>query len=184
MADHEKDPLARLAGLADSVDETFASIQTRQGACMQCRAGCTDCCRARLTITHVEAAFFRRGLARLPEAERKDLAQRTRDKTRDMCPALDPEGRCQLYDSRPLICRSFGVPLRRRREVVLVNPIVIDACDLNFVDVPLETLPAEDVLDQTSLDTELAAINAEFCARHDLPTDERIGIAQILASLD
>jgi len=101
-----------------------------------------------------------------------------------MCPALDLEGRCQLYDSRPLICRSFGVPLRRRREVVLVNPPVIDVCDLNFVDVPLETLPPEDVLDQTSLDTELAAINAEFCECHDLPTDERIGIAQILASLD
>ena len=65
-----------------------------------------------------------------------------------------------------------------------MNPPVIDVCDLNFVDVPLETLPAEDVLDQTSLDAELAAIDAEFCARHDLRTDERIGIAQILASLD
>ncbi len=68
--------------------------------------------------------------------------------------------------------------------MVLVNPPVIDVCDLNFVDVPLETLPAEDVLDQTSLDAELVAIDAEFCARHDLRTDERIGIAQILASLD
>ena len=176
MAVREKDPLARLSVLADSVDETFASIQTRQGACMQCSAGCTDCCRARPSITHVERAFFRRGLARLSEAERKELAQRTRDKAREMCPALDPQGRCQLYDSRPLICRSFGVPLRRRHEVVLVNPPVIDVCDLNFVDVPLETLAPEDVLDQTSLDAELAAINAEFCARHDLPTDERIGI--------
>ena len=184
VAVHEKDPLARLADLADAVDENFARIQTRRGACMQCRAGCTDCCRARLSVTHVEEAFLRRGLARLSEAERKELARRARDKAREMCPALDAEGRCQLYDSRPLICRSFGVPLRRRREVVLVNPPVIDVCDLNFVDVPLEPLPAEDVLDQTSLDTELAAIDAEFCARHDLPTDGRIGLAEILASLD
>ncbi len=121
MAVHEKDPLARLSDLANAVDEDFAKIQARRGTCMQCRAGCTDCCRARLSVTHVEAAFFQSGLARLPDAERKELAQRARDKAREMCPALDPEGRCQLYDARPLICRSFGVPLPRRREVVLVK---------------------------------------------------------------
>lgn len=29
------------------------------------------------------------------------------------CPALDPEsGRCDLYDSRPMICRTYGPPVR------------------------------------------------------------------------
>jgi Fe-S-cluster containining protein len=28
------------------------------------------------------------------------------------CPALEPDDRCALYDSRPLACRSFGPPVR------------------------------------------------------------------------
>ena len=180
----EKDALAHLADLAGAVDEDFASIHARRGAFMECRVGCSDCCRARLSITRVEEAFFLLGLAGRPEAERKELARRARDKTREMCPALDQEGRCQLYDSRPLICRSCGVPLRHRYEVILVNPPVIDVCDLNFVDVTLESLSPEDVLEQTGLAAKLAAIDADFCAHHGFPMGERIDIVQILASLD
>lgn len=33
------------------------------------------------------------------------------------CPALDPEtGACDLYDSRPMICRTFGPPVRSGSE--------------------------------------------------------------------
>ena len=101
-----------------------------------------------------------------------------------MCPALDPHGRCQVYDSRPLICRSFGVPLRRRREVIVVNPPVIDVCDLNFVDTPVNTLGDADVLDQTSLEAAVSEIDADYCERHGFPLRERIPIAQILATPD
>lgn len=31
----------------------------------------------------------------------------------EVCPVLDPEtGRCELYDARPMTCRTFGPPLR------------------------------------------------------------------------
>ena len=177
-----KDPLSRLAELAAQVDREFAEIQHRQGAQMQCRSGCSACCRLRLSITRVEETSLRRGLASMPESVRDVLAGRTRDENREMCPALDPEGRCQLYAHRPLICRSFGVPQRRRREVVLVNPPVIDVCDLNFVGTRLHTLPAEDVLDQTSLDAAVAEIDYDYCESNDLPKGERVPIAHILAT--
>ncbi len=174
----------RLEELADTIDTDFAIIQARRGACMECKAGCSDCCRARLSITRVEEHLFRRGVARLSVHEQRELRRRAQDSEREMCPALDDEGRCQLYEWRPLICRSFGVPLRHRSEVVLVNPPVIDVCDLNFVDMPLTALPAADVLEQTELDGELKAIDDAYCERNDFPKGERVGIAQILASLD
>lgn len=65
-----------------------------------------------------------------------------------------------------------------------MNPPVINVCDLNFVDVTLESLSPEDVLEQTGLAAKLAAIDADFCAHHGFPMGERIGIVQILASLD
>ena len=184
MADPHGDSLAQLVELTERVDEDFAGIQARQAGCMQCRAGCTDCCRTRLYITRVEEALLRRGVARLSRTERQELAARARDPEQEMCPALDDDGRCQLYEWRPSICRSFGAPLRRRADVVLVNPPAIDVCDLNFIDVPLASLPAEDVLELTKLDRELEAIDDAYCEEHGHPKGERIGIAQVLASLD
>lgn len=184
MEDPDEHSLGPLTRLAHAVDEDFAGILARQGARIKCQAGCSDCCRARLSITRVEEALLRQEVARLSLAERKELARRARDPKREMCPALDAGGRCQLYDGRPLICRSFGAPLRHRAEVVLVNPPVIDACSLNFVDVPLRSLPVRDVIEQTQLDGKLEAIDDAYCDRNGYARRERIGIAQILASLD
>jgi Fe-S-cluster containining protein len=44
-----------------------------------------------------------------PEAEER-FAEFAND---DPCPALDPEtGLCDLYDTRPMTCRTFGPPVR------------------------------------------------------------------------
>lgn len=52
------------------------------------------------------------------------------------CPALDPRtGRCLLYASRPLSCRSFGLPIRCGGEV-------LPPCRLNLVGVPAAQLQA------------------------------------------
>jgi hypothetical protein len=184
MADAGEDPVASIAALAEAIDRDAAAIQRRQAASMQCRAGCSDCCRARLSITRVEAEFLRRGLERAPRATRRKLASRTREAGREMCPALDPRGRCDVYSHRPLICRSYGVPLRHRREVALVNPPVLDVCDLNFVGTPLACLPPEDAIDQTDLDAAVAGIDDAYCERNGLPRGERIPIARILADQD
>lgn len=147
---------------------------------MQCRAGCSACCRARLSITRVEEAFVRRGLATLEAERRAELSARTFEEDREMCPALDDDGRCGIYPFRPLICRTYGIPLRRRRDVELLNPPVIDVCDLNFTDTPLKKLPAEDVYDQTSLEGTVEAIDRDFRRERGILEDERVPIAQIL----
>lgn len=184
MSGTNTDPVLRIAELADEIDGGFAAIRERRSAWMECRSGCSDCCRARLSITRVEEALLRRGLAELPQTTRDAMASAATDPAREMCPALDDQGRCRVYASRPMICRSYGVPLRHRREVSLVNPPVIDVCDKNFVDTPLKMLPDRDVLDQTDLDRTVSEIDAEFCLRNELPVGERVPIAQILATPD
>ena len=173
-------PIERIAALAERVDADFSAIQDRQATRMQCRAGCSACCRARLSITRVEEGFLRRGLATLSEERRAELSARTREKNREMCPALDADGRCGVYPFRPLICRTYGLPLRHRRTVVLVNPPVIDSCDLNFTETSLKVLPSEDVFDQTSLIEMVETIDREYCAENELPQGHRVPIAQIL----
>ncbi len=48
------------------------------------------------------------------------------------CPVLDPEtGACDLYDFRPVACRTFGPPMRDEDDHLTV-------CELCFVDAPPE----------------------------------------------
>lgn len=49
------------------------------------------------------------------------------------CPALDPDGRCTIYDFRPLTCRSMGIPAEEAGTVE-------GACDLQ-TSVPVIRLP-------------------------------------------
>lgn len=173
-------PVERFQTLAREVEGAFDAIQERNRGSMACRAGCTDCCRSRLSVTHLEAAFLRRGLTRLSLSIRRELKSRAADATREMCPALDPKGRCQIYASRPIICRSHGAPLRHRHPVSLIQPSILDVCDKNFVGIDLDKLPPRDRIEQIDVMEALASINASYCRAHNLPADERIPIAEIL----
>jgi hypothetical protein len=122
---------------------------------MQCGAGCSDCCHVRLTITGVEAAAIRDHVAAWSSQERRNLAESGPDSPAsppgDRCAALDPAGRCKIYDARPLVCRSHGVPIRLRHGALPV----VQACHRNF----RHTAPDPDcILDQTTLSAMLLAV--------------------------
>jgi Fe-S-cluster containining protein len=42
------------------------------------------------------------------------------------CPNLDENGACLMYEHRPLVCRTFGLPLRNG------DRYLGDVCELNF----------------------------------------------------
>src|SRR5436853_3382410 len=42
------------------------------------------------------------------------------------CPNLNDAGECMIYEHRPLVCRTFGLPLRDG------NRYLGDICELNF----------------------------------------------------
>lgn len=86
------------------------------------------------------------------DAGTKRRATRIPDDSR--CAALDPAGRCKIYEARPLVCRSHGVPIRLRQSGLPV----IQSCHRNF----LHTTPDADcVLDQTTLSAVLLAIDQQ-----------------------
>jgi len=147
--------VSRLDELHAKVDAFFARVETRHGDDMQCRTGCADCCRVRLTVTAVEAAAIRDLIAGWPAAQRRALADAGADRApADRCAALDEAGRCRIYAARPIVCRSHGVPVRMRRGQLPV----IEVCPRNFT----RTEPAPDcVLDQTTLSALTLAIDRE-----------------------
>src|SRR5262249_10441631 len=144
-----------------------------------CHTGCSDCCQRRFSVTAIEAEVVAGALAALPASTREAMAARALAGG-DACPALEvgddggvpdhaelrtasssaphtPGGRCAIYEVRPLVCRSHGLPIRFTEDGRRSLPLV-DVCPRNFVG--QGTLPADAVLDQTTLSTVLGALDA------------------------
>jgi hypothetical protein len=166
----------RLAELTRKVDAFFERVAARHGDDMQCATGCSDCCHVQLTITGVEAAAIRAHVAAWPDERRRDL---TTPGEPGHCRALDPAGRCRIYEARPLVCRSHGVPIRVRERGLPV----VQACHRNFT----RTAPDPDcVLDQATLSATLFAVDAVHAPgprQGDDAGPTRVELAGLLAEL-
>jgi Fe-S-cluster containining protein len=123
--------------LTGELDAALADAVRKCGSWLVCRPGCFECCLAPFGITQLDAYRLRRGLAALAERD-PSRASRVRERARatearlaqppcdapdialagsrssgdEPCPVLDPEtGCCDLYEARPVICRTFGPPV-------------------------------------------------------------------------
>jgi hypothetical protein len=115
-----------IASLHHDVDEGVREIERRNAGRLQCRRGCAGCCVDDLTVFEVEAEPIRRRHA--------ELLSRGEPHPEGACAFLDSEGACRIYDVRPYVCRTQGLPLRWLDEDEGVESR--DICELN--DAPLQ----------------------------------------------
>lgn len=143
--DHYRDIL-------DRADRHFDRIAREQPRNLQCGAGCSLCCYGLFEIGSGDVPLLAEGLEALHPMRRKKIIRRALEivessahpNLRDCsaedkeaffertqstaCPNLDESGRCMMYEHRPLVCRTFGLPLREGRKYIG------DVCELNFND--------------------------------------------------
>jgi Fe-S-cluster containining protein len=134
---------------------------------LNCRAGCSGCCQHHLSVFPVEAAGISAAIQALPdETQRRLKRQATETIERESqskavaCPMLIND-KCAIYEARPVICRTQGLPLLYETED---GEQVVDFCPLNFT-----AEHATDELDEArlvpleTLNLRLAAVNLHFC---------------------
>lgn len=158
-----------LVELRRRVDDHFAAAQRRTPAAFSCRAGCSSCCVA-FTVAKVEADRMRatlEGIAARDPALRERIRAQGRTADRAAC-ALLVDDRCSVYDERPIICRSHGLPVRATLEDGSTHTSV---CALNFVDTPP---PPASVLSLDAVNAPLSVI-ARMWDDHS----DRIAIADL-----
>lgn len=96
--------LEALVAFHGEIDGAVALLAERQGGRLRCGRGCFACCLDGLSVRPIEAERIRRRQATLLREEAPHPS--------GGCAFLDAEGACRIYDDRPSVCRSQGLPLR------------------------------------------------------------------------
>jgi len=145
MSDSYREILSR-------ADAHFEEVRNRLGRHLECRRGCTGCCHGLFEIGGADVAMIADALRAAEPATRELLVARSREildtfdapairdctppekeaffeRARDVsCPALADDGACSIYENRPLVCRTFGLPVREGRDYLGQE------CELNFIE--------------------------------------------------
>ncbi|MBX7082812.1 MAG: YkgJ family cysteine cluster protein [Nannocystaceae bacterium] len=167
MSDRD-DAGAALVQLRRRVGDHFDAAVARTPEAFACRPGCSRCCGVRFGVFSVEAdriAAALRELAARDPAQRERVRAQGRDPQHGAC-ALLIDDRCSIYDERPLICRSHGLPVRSAGRV--------EVCPLNFV---AHEPPAPSVLALDALNAPLSVL-----ARMWDPGAPRVELAELAAA--
>jgi hypothetical protein len=108
-------PIQKMASLQEIYNEfEVATSPYRQGAL--CRPGCAFCCThfGRLDITTLEGLVIQERIGRFGEADRVRIRRKVERNRRDkehgrvsVCPFIDEESRCRIYEARPFSCRQL-----------------------------------------------------------------------------
>jgi uncharacterized protein len=154
----------QLVGLTDRL---AARLIARYGAHLACRAGCGGCCQHHLSVFPVEAAAIGKAVETLPP-ETQAIIRRQAAAVRERearggpvaCPLL-VDDRCAVYESRPLICRTQGLPLLIEAADGVQE---VDFCPLNFT-APgaVDALDEDHLVPLDALNLRLAAVNLTYC---------------------
>ncbi len=156
--------------LIEQVDKWTAEMTARYRTHLACKKGCDLCCQRKLTVTAVEAYNMAIAYRHLPPAPQ----QRVRE-PKSSCAFLLGDA-CAIYESRPVICRTFGMPSLHRNEN---GEGVLTWCDLNFTDVGENfEIQADGIIDIDTLNTKLAGVNGLFQKESGLEA-ERIAMDDI-----
>ncbi len=140
-----------------------------------CAKGCDTCCR-HISVFAVEAVAMAHALSRYSQAEITLIRKQALSAEADgPCPLLS-QGACLLYQARPVICRTHGLPIILSQK----GKSRVDFCPKNFSG--LSTLPGDAAIYLDRVNETLASINRLFTTTFlpDILPMERFTMAEVL----
>lgn len=151
MSGPSDDAIARVVAavgqLHQVVDQLVAPLEARHAGWMRCARGCHGCCVDDLTVTGVEARWI--------ATRRAAWLATATPGPRGRCAMLDESGACRIYEDRPYVCRTQGLPLRWLEAGVERR----DVCPVHEPSEDLTALPADACWSIGPFEARLAAWN-------------------------
>ncbi|NOX89724.1 MAG: YkgJ family cysteine cluster protein [Calditrichaeota bacterium] len=136
------------------LDQSIARTEQLNRDRLSCKPGCRDCCVDDITVFEIEAENIRRFHA--------DVLKEP-PHPKGACAFLDKNGLCRIYEHRPYVCRTQGLPLRWI-EYQSDGSIAEyrDICPLNEAGLPVDLLPDDWCWDIGPFEQKLADIQMLF----------------------
>ena len=153
---------AAYEALSAKVEAFQARVRERYPGQIECRAGCSECCRKipRLILSPVEAFYLRDQLRQLPPEEQFRLREASRT-AMPPCPILTNDA-CLLHQNRPMLCRSYGYPTLSPQLLQIGQP-ALNYCYKNLTGLGGPSgLEPDCVLNIDRVTQDLWEINARF----------------------
>jgi len=123
---------------------------------LQCQKGCSQCCYVDLSVFEIEARAIINWFEQLTPTQRLAWLKKTQTPLKDGACAFLRDEQCIIYEARPLICRTQGLPLQFLNEL---NESTLDICPLN--DKAIESLESHDVLNLDLLNKVLSQLEGQ-----------------------
>jgi len=146
------DPYSKLADylkLRSEVDVLCERLTEAHNENLNCAPGCHKCC---MDFRVFPVEFF----SILKENENKKVNIRNVAKEGECMFLID--GMCSIYESRPIICRTHGLPILSMGE----DDWELSYCELNFTSEDLPEFGESNSFPQDLYNSKLFLINREF----------------------
>lgn len=169
-------PQDKLKVLHEAIDQRAKTLEDTHAAFLTCKRGCSDCCRDELTVFSVEANRIR---TYLEQSQTRLLIH-----PEGSCAFLNPRDKsCQIYEARPYVCRTQGLPLRFFEETDEGLAEFRDICPLNDNEyAPIEALPADDCWEIGPTESELYGLTREESTLD--PITSRVALRALAMQVD
>jgi hypothetical protein len=125
-------PIDAYQQLACQVDGFFEKVKERYPGKINCSSGCSDCCRQDLSLFPFEIDMLMAAFKGLSDDQQQEIIARAKlleSGKESACVFLEND-RCLVYESRPMLCRTQGLPL-----LVTEGEQGLSICDQNLVGV-------------------------------------------------
>mgnify|MGYP001810085883 CR=1 FL=1 len=148
--------------LLKNLEELCSKISEQYYRDIQCKNKCCSCCISGLTLLPIEASYIKDSIKNIKVTPNKKAGE---------CLFLKDRS-CQIYEFRPLVCRTQGFILLYRDDEK--EQTHISHCELNFKDQFLKnSINGKNIIDMDKINTILASINIEFSNKYNFNKEER-----------
>ena len=152
MNESDKDIFAPYYHLRTEIDLLSNSLEKMHQQHLKCKKGCDLCCMA-ISVFPVEFYAIK---AEIDEKSINELAVPQNDED---CRYL-VDHNCSIYPSRPVICRTHGLPLLYMS--LDGDDYELSCCELNFKDFDLGDFDEQNSYPMDRINSQLYQINKNF----------------------
>lgn len=158
--------------LRETIDAKCEQLNNQHVKELSCKKGCDSCCES-INVFPIEFEAIKTEMA----STLRLIKNRPFNRFRKSCVFL-VEGACSIYQSRPIICRTQGLPLLYQNAEGTAYELSV--CHLNFKGINPGKFNMDNALYMPEYNSRLYLLNKDFVSKTKYSEKQRIPLYKLL----